>query len=240
CPMTIGRGQPSSYKLTSNLVNLDPDVSSVVIEDSHVTLDLNGFAISGPPVCTGAGAGLSCLPAGSGFGIQAFTESTGIVVKNGVVRGSPLSGIEMLGNTNRVEGVHVVSNAGIGNQLGQFGVVERCRALRNQSGILVTVQGLARGNVVAGKKSIGLDIGLSGGAAHANVVRGNSLAFFSDSFADGVIADNAITDNSNAVPLGGDEGYARPVFRGNGGTGTQLTGGVEIGTNLCGADTNCP
>lgn len=239
-PVTIGRGEPSSYLLTSNLLNLDPDVSSIVIQDSHVTLDLNGFAISGPTVCTGVGAGLSCLPTGSGFGIQASYEMTGIVVKNGVVRGSPLSGIEMFGNTNRVEGVHVVSNGGSGIQLGQFGVVERCRAVRNGSGILVTVQGLARGNVVVGNKSTGLSIGLSGGVARANVVRENHVAFFGDLLNNGVIADNAVTDNGNAVTLGGSDGYARNVFRGNGGTGPQLTGGVEIGTNLCGTDTSCP
>jgi hypothetical protein len=239
-PVTIDRDQTASYRLTSNLVNLDPDLSTIVIQDDHVTLDLNGFAISGPTVCTGIGVGLSCLPTGNGYGIYASSILTGITVKNGVVRGSPLSGIELFGDENRVEGVHAVSNGGSGIQLGQFGVVERCRAIRNESGILVTVEGLMRGNVVVGNKSIGMALSLSGGTASANVIRENRFGFLSDSLASGLIVDNAVTDNDLAAILGGNGGYARNVFRGNGGTGAQLTGGVEIGPNLCGADTSCP
>src|SRR5215472_5508177 len=55
-PFTIT--QPGSYILTGNIV-----VSlggGIEIASDNVTIDLNGFTISGPVRCTGKGATLSC------------------------------------------------------------------------------------------------------------------------------------------------------------------------------------
>src|SRR4051794_34078108 len=45
-PVTIS--QPGSYKLTSNLTVASPTSNGIVIQADNVTLDLNGFSISGP------------------------------------------------------------------------------------------------------------------------------------------------------------------------------------------------
>ena len=96
-PYTIS--QPGSYRLTSNLVqpNATTDVIQVVRE--NVSIDLNGFAITGANVCSlnAAGSAVVCsgsAPVGSsgGFGINFMAAG---VVRNGVVRNG---GVQGMGN----------------------------------------------------------------------------------------------------------------------------------------------
>src|SRR5271156_6144744 len=51
--------QPGSYKLSGNLV-VPANTDGIDINVSNVTIDLNGFKISGPVTCTGSGASISC------------------------------------------------------------------------------------------------------------------------------------------------------------------------------------
>jgi hypothetical protein len=60
--------QPGSYRLTGNLT-VDQNTTAIQIGADNVTLDLNGFAIIGPTVCSGAP--LICTPSGSGSGVVA-------------------------------------------------------------------------------------------------------------------------------------------------------------------------
>jgi hypothetical protein len=46
---------PGSYKLSGNLV-VPADVDGIDILTDNVTIDLNGFTISGPDTCTGSGS----------------------------------------------------------------------------------------------------------------------------------------------------------------------------------------
>jgi hypothetical protein len=70
-PVTITR--PGSYRLTSNLRIMDPDVNAIDITAPNVTIDLNGFAILGPG------------GDGTGVGISAF--QTQVTVLNGSIVG---------------------------------------------------------------------------------------------------------------------------------------------------------
>ena len=49
-----------SYVLTSNLVVTDPNLDAIQISSDYVTLDLNGFHISGPVTCSGPPGSISC------------------------------------------------------------------------------------------------------------------------------------------------------------------------------------
>ena len=71
---------PGSYKLSGNLVAPD-GVSGIQILASNVTLDLNGFNISGPPQ--------TCSPSACGYfyGIRTPFTQTGITVRNGTISG---------------------------------------------------------------------------------------------------------------------------------------------------------
>src|SRR5437764_5454572 len=44
--------QPGSYKLSGNLQAKDTNTTPIVVTADNVTLDLNGFTISGTNVCT--------------------------------------------------------------------------------------------------------------------------------------------------------------------------------------------
>jgi len=210
-PVTIERNQPGSYRLTSNLTTDSATETGVRIIDSHTTLDLNGFSISGPNLCSGMP--LVCTAVGSGTGVDVL--GTGVVVRNGIVRGMGNYGIS-LGSGNHVEAVLVVSNGDHGIVGQSNSMITGCRVERNrQIGIAFLAGNLIRGNIVNGNGTTGI-------------------------FTDGggsLITDNTVTSNPT---LGGSfvtgDAYARNVFRGN---GIEVSGGTQIGMNLCGSAT-CP
>ncbi len=100
---------PGSYRLKMNLTVLDANTTAIKVTASDVTIDLNGFAIHGPTVCSGGPPVAGCTPTGAGVGIDA--TAAGIVnttVTNGTVRGMGYTGIEV--NDGRVRNVGAYSN----------------------------------------------------------------------------------------------------------------------------------
>lgn len=85
-PITLS--QPGSYKLTSNLT-VPAGMDGIVMAVDGITLDLNGYTIAGPIVCTRTGSTVSCPVSGYTSGVRAELYSTGIgsVVRNGSVKG---------------------------------------------------------------------------------------------------------------------------------------------------------
>lgn len=92
-PVTLG--EPGSYRLTSNLVVPDMATSGIVITSPGITLDLNGFELRGPNVCSGQAWVTACtadgLPA-NGRGAGVFVDlpvgsPTSVAIGNGAVRG---------------------------------------------------------------------------------------------------------------------------------------------------------
>src|SRR5438477_12305218 len=61
-PVTISVS--GSYKLSGNLTVPDANTSAIQISADYVTIDLNGFSIIGPTVCSGFPV-TSCTPHGS-------------------------------------------------------------------------------------------------------------------------------------------------------------------------------
>src|SRR5947207_5818225 len=80
-PVTISVA--GSYRLSGNLTVPDANTTAISITAKNVTIDLNGFSIIGPTVCTGIPV-TSCSPTGSGVGITSFQSM--ISVYNGVIR----------------------------------------------------------------------------------------------------------------------------------------------------------
>src|SRR5882672_6643872 len=70
-PVTIS--QSGSYRLSGNITVPDANTTAIQITAAYVTLDLNGFSIIGPTVCTPGPT--TCAPVGQGNGIQAGSES---------------------------------------------------------------------------------------------------------------------------------------------------------------------
>src|SRR2546421_12802591 len=57
-----------SYRLTSNLTVPNENTDGIDIGASEVTIDLNGFSILGPTVCSGGPPLTGCTPSGFGYG----------------------------------------------------------------------------------------------------------------------------------------------------------------------------
>jgi len=90
--------QSGSYRLTSNLNTTNASVDMIDINANNVTLDLNGFEISGPVTCTGSPVS-SCSGTGSGFGIDVNGDQ--VTIENGSIRGTGDACISAtLGNDN--------------------------------------------------------------------------------------------------------------------------------------------
>jgi parallel beta-helix repeat protein len=94
-----------------------PDANTIAIQIAadNVTIDLNGFSILGPTVCTGTPAVTSCGPKGSGIGVQSSKSST--TVFNGSIRGMGDAGIAIDGAGAIIDRVTAFSNGNAGFEL---------------------------------------------------------------------------------------------------------------------------
>ncbi|RIL04648.1 MAG: hypothetical protein DCC71_13305 [Proteobacteria bacterium] len=115
--------QPGSYVLTSDLSNPANDLHAIQIEAADASIDLGGFAITG-----GAGE-TGCSGFGLAIGIVGTRENA--TVRNGTIRKMRVAGIDLSGETARVEDVRVEDNCGAGVQVGSGALVARVTALRN-------------------------------------------------------------------------------------------------------------
>jgi len=222
-PVTIsGSG---SYRLTSGLEIAQASSTAVVVEAADVALDLNGFSISGPST-SGSGVGIHApLPNGT---------RNRLVVRNGSVVGMGTAGILLLELDVRIENMRVASNGGPGITIGS---------------------GVVRDNIVRGNAGPGIqcDIGctIQDNEVHENggdgifgegLARGNHVADNSGigiRFSRGFVIGNLVWSNGGiGLLLGsGVVGYGQNVVSDH---TPDVSGGVNMRTNVCGSDTSCP
>lgn len=176
-----------SYRLTSNLTAaLNND--GIVVNANDVTIDLNGFTITG-------GGGLIA----DGISIPGFKN---VEIRNGTIRGFTRNGIFTNINTQyiRVIGVTAIGNVFSGIDLqGQGNIIDGCTVLNNASGMRVFEGSLVINSVARGNTSFGLSL-VGGSGYRSNVLTGNN---------------------------GGD-------------ANAQVSGGFQLGSNVCGTDLTCP
>ena len=209
-PLTISvRG---AYKLTGNLVVNNANTTAVEITADNVTLDLNGFGIFGPGVV------------GNGDGVLAVQSN--VTVMNGSVRGMGRVGVYLQGNSHRIENVYVTANGSSGIGMGGNSIVRgNTVILNNASGqslaAIVTISGSGAGssitdNTVNSNTAAGIYAN-PGTTVTGNTVRGNSGL--------GLWLENAA--------------YGNNVLSGNNGGAAQVSGGIQMGPNVCNT-TLCP
>ncbi len=93
---------PGSYKLTGNInVTSTTALGAIYIGANNVTLDLNGYSITGPMVCTASG----CSGGSSTYGVQSVSNNS--VVINGNISGF-FYGV-LLNGPGRVENINASS-----------------------------------------------------------------------------------------------------------------------------------
>lgn len=139
-PFTITNSGP--YVITRNLAGTS-GFSGITIQTNSVTLDLNGFALTGV--------------AGSLDGIQVDRPCSFITIKNGVLSGWEQNGINAeSANNTRIENLLLSKNLNNGVNLGTNCMVIRCTADNNSSagftvGASCTIQdSAAKGNGTVG------------------------------------------------------------------------------------------
>lgn len=158
------------YVLTASLEVPDSATTAIEIVADHVTLDLNGFRISGPALC--AGDPVVCSPAGLGIGVDG--PGSGLSVSRGSIVGMGDRGLS-LGPAARVDGVVVSLNAGDGIATGDGSEIRESRIERNGGvGVDAGEGSLILDSIVRGNVGVGLD--LETGAGYANNVLSGNLA----------------------------------------------------------------
>ncbi|HTV40689.1 MAG TPA: right-handed parallel beta-helix repeat-containing protein [Candidatus Sulfotelmatobacter sp.] len=127
-----------SYFLTTNIIGISGK-DGIDIYTNDVTLDLNGFSL------TGVSGSLS-------EGVQIFPGCTNITVRNGAIRGWSQHGVYSVGNNVTLEGLSVSGNANYGLVVVGVSVIRNCMSSGNYyTGIAIEANGcLVSGNVCAG------------------------------------------------------------------------------------------
>lgn len=192
-PITLS--QPGSYRLAGNLTIGDPFVNVIEIRASNVTIDLNGFTIQGPNVCSLAVDGtVTCSLPGSGAGVRAIPTSpiasSAVTVTNGTIRGMSGPAVDLV--SAATTGSRIVGLAAVGNAYG----------------IYASTLALVQNNVVHTNQGSGVRVG------GASVVLDNNISFNSGfgllavtstasiGYARNVITRNALGSVNGGVAIG--------------------------------------
>lgn len=199
-PVTINSG--GAYVLTSDLDVRDEttpeDVNAIEVAVSGagspqgVRIDLNGFRIVGPNLCSNTPV-VSCSAIGTGVGV--FSLNNRIWVGNGRILGMGGNCIDVV-STGIFEDLHIEDCGGNGLETGRASRIRNVTVQRNfGDGIVVTSQScLVTNSVITGNMGTGL-------------------------------------------VASGSTGYGFNVIASN--TGGDVTGGIQIATNICTASA-CP
>ncbi len=267
-PRAVRIIDPGSYRLTGNLTVPDGSTTAIRIAAGHVTIDLNGFSITGPAVCSGQPV-TSCTNGGSGDGIVGENDPDyhHITVRNGEVRGMGNNGIDLRAREGiHLDGVRTVGNAGFGISVGENSHVSNCLVEGNEeNGILAQAGSQVWNCTVIHNGSVGITLG--GGTSivrdSSTINNGNIGLTCGSGTTDTCIVDSVISSqNQNfGMTLGSDHALLRGsnitantngqvIFNGEGGyvgnviSGTvpavSGAGAVELGQNLCNGNTTCP
>ncbi len=208
-PVVITR--PGSYRLASNLMVPNANTNAIEIADTPaVTIDLNGFSIIGPTVCSGFP--LTCTPLGAGSGVitTGSSGSIGAAVRNGTVMGMGSYGVYLLGAGSTVEDVAVLSN-GSGGILIELGTALRNKVWKNGGNGIFGGNSVISQNTIAQNRFVGISVN------------------------DSIVTNNALIVNGSLGLFASNTGFSGNVFSSNNGSfaNPQYSGFRAIGPNLC-------
>lgn len=237
-PVTINGSAGRSYVLTSDLSTGDPNLDGIELSSARLTIDFNGFGLSGPAIGSGTGIGVVEVSAFAGYA----------TLRDGSIRGFRGRGIDLGSSSGvRVENMVIQFNAGGGMMVGAEAQVLGNRVSDNGS------QGTsADGIIVLG----------AGGFVHDNVVVGVPRVGINSRTGSTLISENVVRDfgQTGITAAGSGNSVHRCTIRG-GGSGTGISfddltssyhgntisgvlntvlSGVDAGANVCNGVTPCP
>ena len=168
-PITIAR--KGSYRLSSNITVPDANTTAIEITADNVSLDLNGFTISGPVVCPDPVASACATQNIFVAGVRSTGANT--TIRNGTVTGMAGRGIFLQGDGGKVEGVIASNNLSSGIEVTRAAIVLHSTA-RHNGGVGIHVPGsLAIGNVAFRNGGGGIFGTLSSGGVGQNIAAQN-------------------------------------------------------------------
>ncbi|MBW2383270.1 MAG: right-handed parallel beta-helix repeat-containing protein [Deltaproteobacteria bacterium] len=247
-PVTIS--ESGSYRLVGNLVTAS-DVSAIEITADHVTLDLNGFSLTG-------------IGSGNEEGIAIIGPRTDVEIRDGSVHDFGDAGIRSSDCSGcRVIRVRVFDNGWTGVLLGgQGNLIRDSTAWSNgSSGLYANGGSSFLRNVSHNNNTFGISLSGNGGTIANNTVYdnnssglaarfgGHAVIRSNASFSNGgdgieatggsVVVDNSVANNTgHGLDLTADCGYGGNVMRGN--TAGTVDAGVQIDSNICEGNASCP
>lgn len=176
-----------SYRLSSNLTVPNASTDAIQIFADDVTIDLNGFSIIGPVVCTNFPT--TCTNTGSGIGING-NAAFNTKVLNGNIKGMGAQGVLLApaSQASLVEKISAFSNGADGISTG--GIVNQSIASSNGASGIV-------GRTVTGSTSEfngALGIRVVEGSITNNTVRSNGQQGIS-AFCASIILGNLVSAN---------------------------------------------
>ncbi len=215
-----------SYRLSGNLTVSAINTDAIDINAGNVTIDLNGFTISGPASCVTGTYPVQCSNVGSGIGISSHADFN--TVRNGTVRGFG-GGVILTATAAMIDGVRAESNsdstsAGI---LVFDGLVIHCVATTNAGSGITGGLATVSLNSASYNGAFGFRLGatVNDNTALRNGQDGiNSALSVIHNASFGNIGWGIVNNSSQA-------GYLGNIVGGNG-LGT-IFGGVSLGQNLC-------
>ena len=228
-PVTISA--TGRYRLTGNLVIPDAATVGISIAADHVDLDLSGFVVRGPVVCSGVP--LVCTPSnGTAAGIASTPGRVGVRVRNGVVRGAGFGGIA-LGAESTVEDVRVRSNGGNGIVVGDESKVSGAISSQNENnGVVVRRGSVVSECVVSRNAQSGLVLGAGTGGDGSGAVISASLLYQNE--ISGIFTSEVGVDLAGATVTGNvvyDNGFGGIVINqgGNAVSGNVVVSNTDTG-----------
>jgi parallel beta-helix repeat protein len=228
----------TSYRLTGSLT-VPASTNGINVTANNVTIDMNGFSITGPGSTSGVVNGVSA----SGI--------ADVTVENGTITGLGLAIV--LGTSGIVRNVHADAN-GFGIYVGDNSVVEGCTANNSTTtyGIACSSGCSISGNTANGNANEGIFCSVSGCQITGNTANGNIGVGINCASGACVISGNTVLGNptlgigcfgsgclisSNSVANGAlgieasdtTTGYSNNVLKNT----ANFSSGKSLGNNLC-------
>lgn len=230
-PVTIDGAAGSSYRLTSNLVVPNENTDGISISVDHISIDLAGFEIRGPVVCSGSP--IVCTPGtGSGNGVEwRFTNQiSGHSVRNGSIRGMGGSGIR-LGSEVEIANLRVISNRLDGISVGSSSNVTGNIVIENgRDGVVTFLSSTISGNTVHSNGARGI-VSTFGAVISGNTVNQNGGDGIASSSYSTITGCSAYGNGGNGIFTGIASIVSESTTAQNGGDGIVTLSGSTVSGN---------
>ena len=225
-PVTITtRG---NYILTSNITLENTTQSAILVHTDNVMIDMKGFGIFGPNVCTGINGDCTYTSTG-GTGVASFDTNRNITVRDGIIRGMGFAGID-IGKQSTVEGIvtehsyrvgirvragSTISNSNsnfngeLGMEAGESRVIDCSASDNGMIGFAIGRSILTRADVSRTNAQTGI-LDAYGSQIHDSVSRDNPTGIESINGATSVINSTIISNSGLGIFARGGTGAGDP------------------------------